>query len=158
MKKTRLSITRFGSGRDSYYRVRKMNKEYLENVLSLLTVVILIDEKVYPEEVETFSDAVQRISEQIDPNILFTKSMAADWFRANREGILLKLNQDGSEGLIAQLVQSLRRLPGHKEVFFNMIRIAHADQEYHHKEHMVIKMAADAWNIPYQTDESTISR
>jgi len=29
--------------------IEEMKKEYLENVLTLLTVVILIDDKVYPE-------------------------------------------------------------------------------------------------------------
>lgn len=134
-----------------------MNKEYLENVLQLLTVVILVDEKVYPEEVETFSIAVQKISEQIDPNILFTQSMARDWFKANRESVQLKLKATGATAMINATIQNLRNFPGHKDIFFNMIRIAHSDQEYHTKEHAVIKMASDAWKIPYAVDNGSIA-
>lgn len=135
----------------------RMNKEYLENVLQLLTVVILVDEKVYPEEVETFSKAVRNISEQIDPNILFTQSMARDWFKANRETILLKLGEVGAKAMINGAIQNLRNFPGHKDVFFNMIRIAHSDQEYHNKEHAVIKIASDVWKIPYAVDKGSIA-
>lgn len=134
-----------------------MNKEYLENVLNLLTIVILIDEKVYPEEVEIFSKAVQRISEQIDPNILFTPSMAADWFKANRESVKIKLTEESSDVLIKTLIRNLRAFPGHKDVFFNMIRIAHADQEYHRSEHKVIRMASEAWKIPYSVEHGNIA-
>lgn len=131
-----------------------MKKEYLDQVLTLLAIVILIDDKVYPEEVETFSKAVQKISEQIDPNILFTPSMASGWFRDNRESILRKLRNETSDSLIDSIIQKLRSYNGHKDVFFNMIRIAHADQEYHQTEHAVIKMASEAWNIPYSVEQA----
>lgn len=131
-----------------------MKKEYLENVLTLLTIVILIDDKVYPEEVQAFTKAVQKISEQIDPNILFTPSMAADWFKANRENILMKLKQENSQSHISAVIQNLKTFSGHKDVFFNMIRIAHSDQEYHQTEHQVIKQASEVWRIPYCVDEA----
>jgi len=134
-----------------------MKKEYLEKVLTLLSIVILIDDRVYPEEVETFSKAVQKISEQIDPNILFTPSMAADWFRANRENIMMKLKNETSDALIRSIIQNLREFDGHKDVFFNMIRIAHSDKEYHRTEHQVIKLASTAWNIPYKIDGSNVA-
>ena len=135
-----------------------MKKEYLENVLTLLTVVILIDEKVYPEEVETFSKAVQKISEQIDPNILFTPSMAADWFKANRANVQMKLKQESYKTLISSIIQNLREFSGHKDVFFNMIRIAHSDQEYHVTEHEVILMASEVWKIPYSIADQKLAR
>lgn len=133
-----------------------MNKEYLEHILTLLTVVILIDDKVYPEEVEAFSKAVQKISEQIDPDILFTSSMAADWFKANRESVQLKLKSTGAEALIRSLIQNIKSFPKNKDVFFNMIRIAHSDAEYHSTEHDLLRMAADVWNIPYSVDRTSI--
>lgn len=135
-----------------------MNKEYLENILTLLTVVILIDDKVYPEEVEAFSKAVQKISEQIDPDILFTSSMAADWFKANRSNVQLRLQSHGADQLIMRLVQSIKVYAHKKDVFFNMIRIAHADSEYHTTEHDVLRIAADVWNIPYSVDRASIVR
>jgi len=107
-----------------------MKKEYLENMLTLLTVVILIDDKVYPEEVETFSKAVQRISAQIDPNTMT---------------------------VVNGLIRNLREFAGHKDVFFNMIRIAHSDDEYHKAEHQVIKTASEIWQIPYSVDHANIA-
>jgi len=53
-----------------------MEKNHIENILTLLTLVILIDDRVYPEEVETFSDAAHSLCYNIDPGILFTSSMA----------------------------------------------------------------------------------
>jgi len=134
-----------------------MKKEYLENVLTLLTVVILIDDKVYPEEVGAFSKSVQKISEQIDPNILFTQSMAADWFKANRESVQLQLQSEGADTLIRTLIQNIKSFPGKKDIFFNMIRIAHSDSEYHNAEHKVIQIASDVWNIPYSVDRASIA-
>lgn len=134
-----------------------MKKEFLENILTLLTVVILIDEKVYPEEVKAFSKAVQKISEQIDPNILFTSSMAADWFKANRDSVLLKLKSEGADTLIRTLIMKIKSSPQSKDVFFNMIRIAHSDSEYHIKEHNLLQIAADVWNIPYSVDRASIA-
>jgi len=137
--------------------IEEMKKEYLENVLTLLTVVILIDDKVYPEEVDTFSKAAQRISEQIDPNILFTNSMAADWFKANRANVNLKLKQDGAMTVVNGIIRNLREFAGHKDVFFNMIRIAHSDDEYHKAEHEVIKTASEIWQISYSVDHANIA-
>ncbi len=133
-----------------------MKKEYLENILTLLTVVILIDDKVYPEEVEAFAKAVQKISEHIDPNILFTSSMAADWFKANRENVQIRLKSNGAETLIRKLVNNIKSMQGNKDVFFNMIRIAHADAEYHKTEHNLLRIAAEAWDIPYSADRASI--
>lgn len=126
-----------------------MNKEYLEDTLTLLASVILIDKKVYPEEVETFASAVNRLSHLIDPNILFTDSMAKDWFMANRTSIDLRLKHDDGRAMIKGLLHKLSSFKDSKEVFFNMIRIAHADKEYHSSEHELIKEASTVWKIPY---------
>ncbi len=126
-----------------------MNKEYLEETLNLLASVILIDKRVYPEEVETFASAVKRLSNLIDPNILFTDSMAADWFKANRATILERLNSEKRDVFIRNRIRNLSNFKDYKEIFYNMIRIAHADNDYHPSEHILIKQAAAAWNIPY---------
>lgn len=135
-----------------------MNKEYLEEILTLLTLVILIDDKVYPEEVETFAKAINRLSHLIDPNILFTNSMAKDWFQANRTGIAVRLKQDEQKIMIKSVLKKLKPFRNLKEVFFNMIRIAHSDQDYHQREHILIQEAAMIWNIPYSAQPPSVMK
>jgi len=134
-----------------------MNKEYLEDILSILMLVILIDNKVYPEEVDTFANAVRKISTKIDPDILFTESMASDWFRANRADYKARLHQESSNAMIKTLIRKLEKFSGRKDVFYNMIRIAHSDKEYHGTEHSLIQQASHSWNIPYSVDKASIA-
>jgi len=133
-----------------------MEKSHIENILTLLTLVILIDDRVYPEEVETFSDAAHRLCYNIDPGILFTSSMAADWFKANRASIHMRLHEE-SKGFVRKIIRSLTGFKKRKDVFFNMVQIAHSDKEYHTKEHIVIQLASEIWSIPYSVDESLIA-
>lgn len=134
-----------------------MNKEYLEDTLTLMTLVILIDEKVYPEEVETFATAITRLSHMIDPKILFTNSMAKDWFHANRAAINSSLRRDDQGGIVKTTLKNLKTFKNLKEVFYNMIRIAHSDQEYHRTEHVLIQEASMIWNIPYSVEPPNVT-
>ena len=131
-----------------------MNTENWEDILTLLTMVVVADKKVYKEEVDTFVEAIYDLNNAISPDIFFTESMAFEWFRANRERVKNKLIGRNADRNLKEVIIRLKGLKYQKEILDSMARIAHADSEYHDQEHKVIKQAAYSWRQAYPASPS----
>ena len=127
-----------------------MNTETWHKILSLLTVVILADDRVYKEEVDTFVASAMKLNKSISPDMFLTPKMAFDWFVANREHIQKTVNSPGGASHINRLILSLKSLKGKKEVIQAMQAIARADDELHKTEELVISQAAKVWGLTQQ--------
>ena len=126
-----------------------MNTETWEDILTLLTMIIVADKRVYKEEVDTFVTAVYELNNAISPDIFFTESMAFEWFKSNRASVRNMMTGRSGEANVKDVIIRLKKLKYQEEILRSMARIAHADSEYHDKEHHVIKQAAYSWKLPY---------
>lgn len=126
-----------------------MNTKNWEDILTLLTMVILIDRRVYKEEVDTFVIAVYELNNAISPDIFFTESMAFEWFKANRDQVKNKLVGKFADRNMKDVIIRLKPLKHKEAILHAMSRIAHADEDYHSREHSVIQQAAYSWKLPY---------
>lgn len=124
-----------------------MTTDEWHNILTLLTVIILADKRVYKEEVDTFVATVKSLNEKISPEIFMTEGMAFDWFKSNRmrvDNMLVGPNVDRN---IKQIISNTARVPGKSHILDAMQTIARADSDFHKNEQTIIKRAAAGWGV-----------
>ncbi len=124
-----------------------MQRHVIDNILTLLSVVILVDGKTRQEEVEKFCDEILDVVQENDEDLFFTKSMVIDWFRQHKASIEQSLKFDDSKSFIARTINNVEAFADKQRLYYAMLRIAHADNEFHEAENSVIVSAAQSWNI-----------
>ena len=124
-----------------------MTTDEWHNIMTLLTIVILADKRVYKEEVDTFVHTVKALNQSISPEIFMTEGMAFDWFKSNRMRVSNLLVGPSVEANIKNLIRNTRNVPGKSKIIDAMQRIAQADSDFHKTEQNVIKRAADGWGV-----------
>lgn len=124
-----------------------MTSEEWHNVMTLLTLVILADKRVYKEEVDTFVDSVKTLNETISPEIFMTKGMAFDWFKSNRNQVANLLVGPKVEQNIRELISNTKKVPGKSAIIRAMQEIANADSDYHKSEETVIGRCVKGWKL-----------
>lgn len=124
-----------------------MTTDEWHNIMTLLTIIILADKRVYKEEVDTFVKTVKSLNESISPEIFMTEGMAFDWFKSNRvraENLLVGPNVQRN---LKDIIVKTRNVPGKSHIINAMQRIAQADSDFHKNEQSVIKRAAEGWGV-----------
>ena len=124
-----------------------MNSESWHKILTLLTVVIVADKRVYQEEVNKFVQVVTNLNAVISPDIFMTKKMAFDWFVANREDIKNSLHLPDGDIRLKKLINSFQSGPYQTLILRAMMDIAQADNDFHDSEKTIIDMASEVWNV-----------
>lgn len=124
-----------------------MTSEEWHSILTLMTIVILADKKVYKEEVDTFVASVKTLNETISPEIFMTEGMAFDWFKANRGMVSNMIVGPNVEKNIQGLIAKTQNVPGKKEIISAMQTIATADSDFHKSEESIIGKCAKGWKL-----------
>lgn len=124
-----------------------MTSEEWHNVMTLLTLVILADKRVYKEEVDAFVVSVKKLNETISPEIFMTEGMAFDWFKSNRSRVTNLLVGPKIEQNIQELISNTKNVPGKAAIIRAMQEIANADSDYHKNEETVIGRCAKGWKL-----------
>lgn len=126
-----------------------MTSEEWHDVLTLLTIVILADRRVYKEEVDTFVKVVKQVNDQISPETFMTEGMVFDWFKSNRDRVSKMLVGKDVQRNIQQAILGTRKIPKKAIILAAMQRIAEADSDVHKNELNIIKRTADGWGVVY---------
>lgn len=124
-----------------------MTSEEWHSILSLMTLVIFADKRVYKEEVDTFVETVKILNETISPEIFMTEGMAFEWFKTNKERIGNLLVGPKVEQNIQDLIRDTRHVPNKRAVIEAMQRIAEADSDFHKNEETIIEKCAKGWKL-----------
>ncbi len=124
-----------------------MTSDEWHNIMTLLTLVILADKKVYKEEVDTFVATVKSLNETIAPGMFMTDSMAFEWFKSNRMRVSHLLVGPHVERNIQELIAKTRKVPGKPAIINAMREIARADDDFHKSEETVIGKCAKGWKL-----------
>ena len=127
----------------------QMTSEEWHDILTLLTIVVLADKRVYKEEVDTFVQTVKHLNDTISPETFMTEGMAFDWFKSNRERVGKMLVGKDVERNIKDTISRTKKVHGKAEIVKAMEKIAQADSDYHKSEHGVIRRAAYGWGVAY---------
>jgi len=117
------------------------------HILTLLSVAVIIDNRVYKEEVDMFVDQALKLKGVISPDMIFSKKMAFDWFVVHRDEIKLWLNDIDSNTVILRHILALGESPFCQDILDSIYAIANVDGEYHPSEVDVIGMACKHWHL-----------
>jgi len=126
-----------------------MTSDEWHDVLTLLTIVILADRRVYKEEVDSFVDTIKSLNAEISPEIFMTDGMAFDWFKSNRDRVSNLLIGPNVDKTIKTIIARTRHIAGKTSVISAMNKIANADSDFHKSEQNIIKRTAYGWGVPY---------
>lgn len=124
-----------------------LHASYWDYLLRLLGLMVVVNGKVYHEEVEAFTQAAKQLQRVISPNMIMTENMALEWFVSHRKRLQMVVDRRDCDSAIIQITSHLRSLPQKVEVIKAMITIALSDNDYHASEKMIIKKTIVYWNI-----------
>jgi len=124
-----------------------MNNNELQKILTLFSLVILIDDKVLKVEVDTLGRQLSQLYSSLGEGYFITESMGVDWFHANRASLTSILSSPNKENYIKSLLTQLSDSSLKLKIYDVIIRIAHADAEFHPKEEEIAKLASFLWNL-----------
>jgi len=120
---------------------------YWTHILTLLTFSVLIDNRVYKEEVDCFTEQALKIRALLNPEMLFSKKMAFDWFMAHRDEKKAQLKSDKFELHILESVMALSAMKGRHQVLAAMDEVVQSDGELHNKEVNLIALTKANWGL-----------
>ncbi len=125
-----------------------MDTRQWTHILTLLSVAVIIDNRVYKEEVDMFVEQSLKLKEVITPEMLFSKKMAFDWFVVHRDEIQAWVKEADAHTVILRHILAIGESPHRKEILAAIYAIAKVDGEYHASEVDVIGMACKHWHLP----------
>jgi len=118
-----------------------------KSVFRLLGLMVLIDDRVYQEEVESFVSACIKLRDILNPNMMFTRKMAFDWFLAHRDSLSEALQTQTIDTLLRTLASGVEEKEEHVNILRALEMIAASDGHKHPRELLILKKLAGIWNI-----------
>ena len=126
-----------------------MDTQQWRHILTLLSVAVVVDSRVYKEEVDMFVEQATKLKDIISPDMIFSRKMAFDWFVVHRDEIKAWVKDlESSQTTLKQHILALGESVFCREILNALFSIAKVDGEYHASEIDVITMACKHWNLP----------
>lgn len=121
-----------------------MNSPLWDKIFRLLAIVIVVDRKVFVEEIEAFIASVTALNKTIgDPSL--RQNMIFDWYLQHRDSLMERVEANDVEVEIYALIPALNALPEKNRIIEAMRAISAADGHYHEREIAVVNLAARFW-------------
>ena len=117
------------------------------DILSLLSLMILADGRVYKEEVDTFKSAVVTLRDKLSVQTMLTEHMALEWFVVHKDEFLRLIGQGFLDAKVAELVGKLDYVDGKEHIADVLIQIALSDGHEHSAETKLLLQALKGWNV-----------
>ena len=116
------------------------------DVMTLLAVMVVVDGKVFKEEVDTFIEEAIKLSELVGLEASFSKKLAFDWYVTRRTDIKKICAISEPSAQVIALIKALKESPHRFAVLASMNKIALADQNFHPAEFNTLSLAGKEWN------------
>lgn len=127
-----------------------MNARYWNDVLHLLGMMILIDGKVYEEELEAFTEAAISLRDIVDPKLMLTAHMAEDWFAGHREEILNNIRPSCYDRTVQRTLKRLDEVDNKSDLIFALLKVAMSDGQKHPTEEKLLYSACETWGMDFK--------
>lgn len=125
-----------------------MDTRQWTHILTLLSVAVTIDNRIYKEEVDMFVEQAFKLKGVISPDMIFSKKMAFDWFVVHRDEIKSWVEGVDPHTIILRHILALGESDFCQEILDAIYAIATVDGEYHTSEVDMISMACKHWHLP----------
>lgn len=124
-----------------------MSPSAWSGIFRLLSVMVLVDERVYQEEVEAFTKACMKLNETISPGMVLTRKTAFDWFLNHRDSLKSQLDQNTLENLIENLARNIDPQIDKLSLLQSLEDISMSDGQQHVREKIILKKLASLWAL-----------
>jgi len=115
-----------------------------EELLKLLMVMVLIDNHIDEKEVDSFTDIVSNLSDNLVQELLITRHDAKKWFFYNRAEMVEHLaNEDDPLAYIQTLAEKIKHLPWRHKVIQALDEISMADGILHNSEKEMFELVKE---------------
>lgn len=126
-----------------------------EDVLHVLAIAVIIDEKILEREVEEFIRQAEGLYSLFAQDQ--DRSGARDWFIANKPKILEQMASRGRNTVILKALTRVKDPMVRENLYDAMIAVSMSDEEYHKEESDFIRSAASIWGYarpPFKVSRS----
>ena len=119
-----------------------------EDLLEILALVVVADNRVFEQEIDAFVNAAQSLEIRSEDGSLRTRQWLFDWFH-NRYKSLQKEKQsiDLSDHW-SRMLKKLKEADNREQILERMNEISKADGYFHINEKLLIALAAGMWGSP----------
>ena len=124
-----------------------MNNQQWQDILSLLSMMILADEKIYHEEVEAFKKAATVLKDKLCPEMMVTETMVFDWFVLHREDLNQRMSSLHYPESLFDLLDKLKSFPDKIPLLEALTDIAVSDGYKHGNESRLFTTAVQTWGV-----------
>lgn len=114
-----------------------------EDVLNVLAISVIVDDKIRDKEIQEFSRQAIGLSEICD--VIFSQEQAKAWFDINKPVILDAMAGKGRNTVILKALTRVKDEVLRENVYDSMIAISISDKEYHRDESDLVRSAASIW-------------
>ena len=125
-----------------------MDTRQWTHILTLLSVAVIIDNRVYKEEVDMFVEQADKLKGVITPDMIFSKKMAFDWFVVHRDEIKVWMDEPDAQTTLLRHILGLGESSHCRDILKAIYAIVTVDGEYHASEIDLIGTACKHWNLP----------
>ena len=115
------------------------------DILNILCLTILVDGKVYKEEVDAFLRVSRQMNNKISEGMMLTDKMLVDWFSVHKDQLAADLNANARGKF---LTDHFCRVDDPKitgPLLECMLAISRSDQDFHNLEVSMVERAAKIW-------------
>jgi len=130
-----------------------MDTSQWTHILTLLAVTVMVDQRVYKEEVDCFVEQALALKDDVSPDMLFSRKMVFDWFVVHRDEIKTWLGEPEPHTRILRHILALGENPHRAKFLDAMYAVAMADNDYHKSEVGTLALAAKHWHLPHPHSE-----
>jgi len=124
-----------------------MLSEEINDLLSLLALMIFADKRVLKDEINAFvrlADKLQ-VARDIEPRLSEAKLVL--WYESHKEELEAALNSPNFDGWFYDRLDNLKDIPNKLSILSVLCDIASSDGEVHVSEKALIKLTAQRWDI-----------
>lgn len=125
----------------------KMDQNDWTAIFTLLAITIVVDDRVYKEEVDCFLAQVTHLANEIPSDTLVTEKLAFDWFFAQQAEIRAHILGPQADIYIVRTLHRLLDSPYHKPLLRTMKAVSLADSDFHVNEVGLIDLAVATWGL-----------
>ena len=122
-----------------------MDTTCIDDLLSLLTLTIIADNRIFAQEIEVFLHASVTLQAELGFEPALGHAQLLTWFEDNRERISSLLTLADFEAALGGILARLAHLPDKTPILDQMHAISIADEEMHISETALITLAARHW-------------
>jgi len=121
--------------------------EIWTRILSLMAAVIVSDDRVREDEIQSFIKNVHIMADELNQDIALSDDLLHIWFETKRDDIAKQISGGNADTFIVENIMALEPFAS-KQVLYNcFISIAASDAEIHPKEAELVNLAAAYWGL-----------